>query len=73
MSDEKLKQMVSEVITDGEFTDPSVIANRINKRFEGVSVSTKGISEFLEEEYYPEEEFRKIENKHRGLNGRYYI
>lgn len=73
MSDDRLKQMVSEVIDDGEFTDPSVIAGRINRRYEGVKVSTGSIRRFLEEEYYPEEEARRMAARHRSMDGRYYI
>ena len=68
-----LKKMVSEVINDGEFTDPSIIAHRINRKYTGIKVSDGSIKTFLENEYYPEEEARKMATRHRSVDGKYYI
>lgn len=67
----KLKDMVSAVTKDSTNLKPKIIAEAINVKF-GESKTEKDISDFLQSQFYPEE-IQKLEARHKGFDGRFYM
>lgn len=67
----KLKDMVSAVTEGTNHLQPSVIASKINKKFTA-KVTDKEVSAFLNEQFYPDE-IKKLEERYKGFDGRYYF
>lgn len=71
---DKLKEMVGSVCDNTtNLPDPTIIAGRINNRYEGVRVSGNDVANFLESEYHEQEYVNKLINRHRGFNGEFYV
>lgn len=67
----KLKDMISSVTSGSSNLSPKEISNSIKKRFDE-NISEKDISDFLQSEFYPDEEISQIVKRHTSFDGRFY-
>lgn len=67
----KLKDMISRVVDSADHLEPSIIARRVNLRFEGIKVTEKQVEDFLQSEYY-NDEFKILEKRLQKYDGGHY-
>lgn len=71
MNENKLKEMITGIINTSDSLDPTLIAGRVNRKFEGVTITPKQVETFLQGEFY-NDEILKIEKRYTGYNGKIY-